>query len=511
MNIAQLLTATARTFPDRPAVSKGATTLHRYGELSGRVGRLATALLQTPGVSIGRCVVVYMGNGPQYIEVLFAIWHAGLCAVPINAKLHPREAAFILDNCNAALCLANEETAVAAQTAVEACSADIHMLNIDTPAYANLFRTEEAARQHRAHRDDLAWIFYTSGTTGRPKGAMLSHGNLHAVAQAYLCDIDQLDESDCLLHLGPQSHAAGLFCLAHIAKGSNQVVPISRSFDAAETVDLVNHYSTVSLFLAPTMLRRLLASADMKRLNVAHVRTVLCGAAPIYADDVRAAIDAFGLRFWNGYGQGESPCTITAMPKHLYRDDGSDEFAERLVSVGIARTGVEIRIADDAGLDLPAGEIGEILVRGSVVMSGYLNDVAASDAALRDGWLHTGDLGAMDTRGFLFLKDRLKDLIISGGSNVYPREVEEVLLGAAAVDEVAVIGVPDAEWGEAVIAFVVTKQGLLVDPEGLDAHCLTHMARYKRPKRYHFIEALPKNNYGKVLKTELRARLVRKG
>ena len=510
MNIAELLTAAARTFPERPAVSIGASTLHRYAELGMRVARLAAGLLQLPGVTIGRRVVLYMGNGPQYIEALFAIWHAGLCAVPINAKLHPREAAYILGNCDAALCLANQETALAAKAAVEICEADIRTLNVDDPAYADLFRHDQVALQYAAHRDALAWIFYTSGTTGRPKGAMLSHGNLHAVAQAYLCDIDRLDESDCLLHLGPQSHAAGLFCLAHIAKGSNQVVPASRGFDVAETVDLVNHYASVTLFLAPTMLRRMLGSAEMTRLNVSHIRTVLCGAAPVYADDVRAALKAFGLRFWNGYGQGESPCTITAMPKHFYRDDGRDDFAQRLVSVGIARTGVEVRIANDDGHDLPVGEIGEILVRGDVVMSGYLNDAAASAAALREGWLHTGDLGAMDQRGFLFLKDRSKDLIISGGSNVYPREVEEVLLGVAAVEEVAVIGVPDAEWGEAVIAFVVTQAGMRVEVAELDAHCLAHMARYKRPKRYRFIDALPKNNYGKVLKTELRALLASK-
>ena len=503
MNIAQSLANAARTFPDRPAVSVGGETHHTYGELHARVARLAAGLLGMPGIAADSRVVLFMGNCTHYVEVLFALWHAGLCAVPINAKLHPREAAFILTHCDAALCLATDDTAQEAAAAIVYCGRSVPCRIVGSAAYDRLLDHAPMAQQS-AHREQLAWVFYTSGTTGRPKGAMLSHGNLQAMAQAYLCDVDQLDETDALLHLGPQSHAAGLFCLAHIAKGGNQVLPASHGFDVAEVVDLVNRYPKVTLFLAPTMLRRLLASPELPRLNVSHLRSVLCGAAPVYAEDVRAALAAFGLRFWNGYGQGESPCTITAMPKHFYRDDGSAGHAERLVSVGIARTGVEVRVADAAGDALPPGEVGEILVRGDVVMSGYLNDPPASASALQGGWLHTGDLGTFDARGFLFLKDRSKDLIISGGSNIYPREVEEALLAFPAVDEVAVVGAPDPEWGEAVVAFVVVGPGLQVAADELDRWCLARMGRYKRPKRYCFVEALPKNNYGKVLKTKLR-------
>ncbi|MCK9282826.1 MAG: AMP-binding protein [Rhodocyclaceae bacterium] len=504
MNIAQLLAAAARTFPERPAVSRGSETRHSYRQLQVRVVHLAGGLLQLPGIAPRSRVVLYMGNCTQYVEVLFALWHAGLCAVPINAKLHPREAAFILENSDAALCLATDETAAAAATAVSHCTRKVRCIVAGGAEYDGLLDAAPVA-QHPVQRDDLAWVFYTSGTTGRPKGAMLSHGNLLAMVQAYLCDVDQIDEFDALLHLGPQSHAAGLFCLAHIAKGGNQVLPDSGGFDVAETIDLINHYSKSTLFLAPTMLRRFIAAPELPRLDVSRVRTVLCGAAPIYPGDVRAALKVFGLRFWNGYGQGESPLTITAMPKHLYRDDGSDEYAERLVSVGIARTGVEVCVADADGNELPPGGIGEILVRGDVVMSGYLNDPQATAAVLAGGWLHTGDLGAFDARGFLYLKDRSKDLVISGGSNIYPREVEEALLASSAVEEVAVIGVPDPEWGESVAAFVVLRSGMQVTAAELDALCLDRLARYKRPKRYHFLDALPKSNYGKVLKTELRA------
>ena len=509
MNIAQLLAGSAKTFPHRPAVSVGMEMLHSYRELQARVAHLAGGLLNLPGIVPSSKVVLYMGNCSEYVEILYALWHAGLCAVPINAKLHPREAAFIIENCAATLCFATHDTAQAAAAAVGHCGQGARCVTVGSPEYLSLLG-QPALPQHSAHRDELAWVFYTSGTTGRPKGAMLSHGNLHAMAQAYLCDVDPIDEFDALLHLGPQSHAAGLFCLAHIAKGGNQVLPASGGFDIAETIDLINHYPKVTFFAAPTMLRRILDSSELSRLNVAHVRTVLCGAAPIYPGDVRAALAAFGLRFWNGYGQGESPLTITAMPKHLYQDDGSAEFAERLVSVGIARTGVEVRVVDEAGNELPPGKIGEIIVRGDVVMSGYLNNPEATAAALKDGWLHTGDLGSFDERGFLYLKDRSKDLIISGGSNIYPREVEQALLGSPAVEEVAVIGVPDPEWGESVAAFVVVRDSMQVSEAELDALCLDCLARFKRPKRYCFVDALPKSNYGKVLKTELRALIAAK-
>ena len=394
MNIAQLLAAAAKTFPDRPAVSVGFEVRLSYRQLHDRVTRLAAGLLALPGMAPGSRVMLYMGNCPQYVEVLFSLWHAGLCAVPINAKLHPREAAFILDNSAAMLCLSTTDTAEAAAAALTHCGGNVGSIVVGSAEYeALLAPSRSVIPQHTAHRDELAWVFYTSGTTGRPKGAMLSHGNLHAMAQAYLCDVDQVDEFDALLHLGPQSHAAGLFCLAHIAKGTNQVLPASGGFDIDETIDLVNHYPQVTFFAAPTMLRRILDSAKLPRMDVSHLRTILCGAAPIYPGDVRAALKAFGLRFWNGYGQGETPLTITAMPKHLYRDDGSAEFEERLVSVGIARTGVEVRVADEAGNELPPGEIGEILVRGDVVMSGYLNNSEATAAALKDSRFGVGRVG----------------------------------------------------------------------------------------------------------------------
>jgi long-chain acyl-CoA synthetase len=215
-----------------------------------------------------------------------------------------------------------------------------------------------------------------------------------------------------------------------------------------------------------------------------------------------------GPRFVQIYGQGETPMVATALSRTHLTDHDHPRYAERLASVGVAQTPVQVRVADAEGRELPAGEVGEVLVRGDTVMAGYWRNPEATAAAIRDGWLFTGDVGSLDAEGFLTLKDRSKDLIISGGSNIYPREVEEVLLTAPGVAEVACVGAPDAQWGEIVIAFVVPKQGACLTEAALDAHCLEHIARFKRPKRYVFVDALPKNNYGKVLKTVLRERLM---
>jgi long-chain acyl-CoA synthetase len=214
-----------------------------------------------------------------------------------------------------------------------------------------------------------------------------------------------------------------------------------------------------------------------------------------------------GPRFAQIYGQGESPMTLTVLPQHVIADSAHPRYRERLQSVGYAQVNVEIAIRDDSGRDLPAGEVGEVCARGPTVMEGYWNNETATASTLRDGWLHTGDVGCVDADGFLTLKDRSKDVIISGGSNIYPREVEEVLLAHPRVREVSVVGMPDAEWGEAVVAFVVGEN---VAPAELDALCLANIARFKRPKQYRFVAELPKSNYGKVLKTELRKLLERK-
>ncbi len=334
---------------------------------------------------------------------------------------------------------------------------------------------------------------------------MLSHRNLLAMAVLYLADVDALTPDDTHFHLAAQSHATGLFGLSHIAKATHQVLPASGGFSPPELADLLRLYRNASFFVPPTGLRRLLRDPSFAEAPVENIRTVLLGAAPVYAADLKAGYAALGARLWNGYGQGESPCTITAMPKALLAAAIEADDEARMVSVGIARTGIEVAVVDPDGRPLRPGEVGEVAVRGETVMAGYWNLPEASAAALRGGWLHTGDLGALDAQGFLTLLDRAKDLVISGGSNIYPREIEDVLLEHPSVAEAAVIGVPDPEWGESVMALIVPGEGP-VDFAELDALCLERMARFKRPKLWRLVESLPKNGAGKVLKRELRER-----
>jgi len=501
MNISALLSNAARSFGDRPAISVGPEVLLTYGELQQRASMLAAGLRERMGLRPGARVALVMSNCPAYCEVLFGIWGAGLVAVPVNAKLHAREVAYILEHSGASLCFVTEDLADPMEVVGKDIAGVPRVVCVDGPEYEALLAEPAAAVE--CDRDDLAWIFYTSGTTGRPKGAMLTHSSLQLMAWSYLCDIDRLTSQDSFLLFTPQSHAAGLLGLSHVAKASNLVLPPSGAFDPTEVAELINGFSSVTFFVAPTMLRRLIDSPVVNS-RIENIRTIIGGGAPFYAEEVRRALLAFGPRFMNGYGQGECPCTITGMPKHLYATELSDE---RLVSVGIARTGVEVRTVDEAGQDVPSGEVGEVIVRSDIVMRGYLNDPAASARALVNGWLHTGDLGSLDAQGFLSLKDRSKDLIISGGSNIYPREVEDVLLTHPEVVEVAVVGEPDAEWGERVVAFVVARSGSSPDEVELDRLCLENLARFKRPKRYEYVPDLPRNSTGKVLKTELRCRL----
>jgi long-chain acyl-CoA synthetase len=505
MNIAQLLENSAKSFPERPAVSVGCATRLDYASFGQRAARLAGALRNMladrdagessdPGN-----VAITLPNCPEYLEILFGVWHAGLAAAPMNARLSASELAFMITDCGAGVVFAS---AGQAEELHELLAPGTVLLVPGSSAYSDALEAEPAALVAR-DRDDLAWIFYTSGTTGKPKGAMLSHGNLMAMTLAYFADIDALDERDALLHLAATSHASGLFGLSFIARAGNHVLPESAGFDAAELVRLINHYDSLSFFMPPTLLRRLDSYPELAQADMRHVRSVLLGAAPITPRDLRAGYALFGPRLWNGYGQGESPCTITALSQSMIAQAIADGDEARLSSVGMVRTGLCIAILDEDGRTLPAGRTGEVAVRGATVMLGYLNRPDATKEALNEGWLHTGDVGRLDERGFLTLLDRKKDVIISGGMNIYAREVEDVLLEADGVADIAVIGIPDEEWGESVVALVIAGDRV-PDPGQLDRFCIERMARFKRPKYYRFVDELPRNASGKVLKRQLR-------
>ena len=495
MNLVQLLARSAHRLPDAPALARGTRVVATYGEVAQRAARLAAGMTRKFGLAPGERVALAMKNHARFYEVLFACWHAGLAAVPMNAKLHPREFAYILGNSAAKLCFVTPdlESALTAFPNVIVC---------DSPAYEALLAAESSPAAP-VDPDDTAWLFYTSGTTGLPKGAMLTHRNLLFMTQAYFSDIDTLAPGDTILHAAPLSHGSGLYGLPHFAAGALNVIPEGSQFEPAEVFELLEAWPNVSFFAAPTMIVRLLASPAARR--PAKLKTITYGGAPMYVADSVRAIELFGPRLYQLFGQGESPMTITGLPQSVHAERHHPRFLERLASCGFARAGVEVRVVNDEDRDLPQGEVGEIVTRSDCVMRGYWQDPGASAQALRGGWLHTGDMGSLDDENFLTLRDRSKDLIISGGANIYPREVEEVLLRHPAVAECSVIGRAHPEWGEEVVAFVVARDK--ISSAELDALCLEQIARFKRPREYIFTEALPKNNYGKVLKTELRLRL----
>jgi long-chain acyl-CoA synthetase len=495
MNLASWLERAGKEDSQRPALGYGPRALRNYGEVAGRVARLAGALRNRFGLSPGDRVAIAAKNSPDYLEVLYAVWHAGLVAVPANAKLHGLELGYILEQSGARACFTSDD--LDSDIVAHAPNSVERLVTIGGALYQRLCACEPIAVAPRAP-DDLAWLFYTSGTTGRPKGAMLTHKVLTAASDAYAEEVDTLAPGDAILHAAPMSHGSGLYIMAHVMRRGVNVVPESGAFEPEEIFALLRAWPRTSMFAAPTMVKRLVdSSAECDSTNI---RTIVYGGAPMYVEDALKALDRFGPKLAQIYGQGESPMTITVLPKSEVAEREHPRWRERLASVGRPFRCIETIVADADDRPLPAGEAGEILCRGDTVMAGYWQTPEASAATLRGGYLHTGDLGAFDADGYLTLKDRSKDLIISGGSNIYPREVEEVLLKHGKVREVSVIGRPDREWGEVVVAYVVGD----APPAELDALCLGSIARFKRPKAYVFVEALPKNNYGKILKTELR-------
>jgi long-chain acyl-CoA synthetase len=496
MNLALWLERAGLGHPALPAAASGTRVVATYGQLAGCAARLAGALRDMLKLKPGERVAIVAKNSHHYVELLYGIWHAGLAAVPANAKLHGAELGFILEHSGARVCFASP--GLDTEIAPHAPKSLDRLITIGGADYEALFRADAIGVTPCAG-DDLAWLFYTSGTTGRPKGAMLTHRNLAWASHAYAAEVDSVSPGDAILHAAPMSHGSGVYIMQHVARLGVQVVPESGGFEPEEIFALFNAWPRMSMFAAPTMIKRLVESpADC---NAGNIRTLIWGGAPMYVEDALAALDRFGPRLAQIYGQGEAPMTITTLSKEDIAARDHPRWRERLGSAGKPYQCVEVMVADSEDRPVAQGETGEILARGDVIMGGYWRDEKASASALRNGWLHTGDVGVFDTEGYLHLKDRSKDLIISGGSNVYPREVEEVLLTHGAVREVSVIGRPDREWGEVVVAYVVGQ----ATPTELDALCLSRIARFKRPKDYVFVDALPKNNYGKILKTELRA------
>ena len=505
MNLATWVERNGRRLRGEPALAEGERVHATWDAFAVRCAAVGGGLRRRWRLSPGDRVAIVMRNRPEYLEAMFGAWHAGLVAVPVNARLHRDEIAYVLDHSGSAVVVTDAEHAEAVVPLVDEVDRLRAAVLAPGSDWARLVGADPLRLADRAPTDP-AWLFYTSGTTGRPKGATLTHRNLLMASLSYFADLDHVSPRDGVLHAAPISHGSGLYGLPHVARGAVSVVPESGGVDAAELVALLSRWSGITMFAAPTMVKRLTGDPAVVGADLSGLKQIVYGGAPMYLADLEAALEVFGPRLAQIYGQGETPMTITALSRaeHAHRDH--PRWRERMQSVGSPRTDVEVRVVDDDDREPPVGEPGEIVVCGDVVMAGYWEQPEATADTLRGGWLHTGDVGSLDEDGFLTLRDRSKDLIISGGMNIYPREVEEALLHHPSVRAVSVVGRPDEEWGEAVVAFVVTDGGPVPQAE-LDRACTDRIARFKRPKEYRFVDALPTSSYGKVLKRELREQL----
>jgi len=509
MNIGHTLSQSARIFPDRLALVYGRQT-STYARFNQRTNRLANALHRL-GLSRGDHVALIMYNCPEMLEALYACFKLGCVAVPINFRLHPKEFAFIIDHSEAKAVIVSPEfneplieirgLIPGTKHLITTAGASGKLLDYE----ALLAEETDQFEDVDVDPDDSAWLFYTSGTTGGPKGAMLTHRNLLAMIMGFYADIcPGFGAQDVILHAAPLSHGSGLWALPNIAKGAKNVILESKSFNADEILALIQEHRVTNMFFAPTMMKGMMESPCVHQYDHSSLKSLVYGGGPMMVADILKAIEIFGPVLVNLYGQGESPMTISCLQQWQHVIDGDDEQLKRLSSAGIARTDVEVRIFDEEDREVPVGEIGEIVTRSDVVMKGYWRNPEVTATTLRNGWLHTGDVGRMDENGYVYLMDRSKDMIVSGGENIYPREVEEVLARHPAVREVAVFGVPDPQWGEAIKAVVVLREGVSVEADELIAFCKDHIASYKKPKSIDFVDELPKSNYGKLLKRELR-------
>lgn len=513
MYMTQGLHRALQQFPDKEAVCFEGKRL-TYREFGARVARLAGAL-QKLGVARGERVAFLSFNSARYVEYYMAVPWAGAVLNPVNFRWSAAEILYSLNDCASAVLIVDDPFVETAQKLAAQCASLRHLVYAgdgETPPgmlnYETLVAQTEPVEDAYRHGDDLAGIFYTGGTTGVPKGVMLSHTNLISSAcnQGILGTIDAAMRT---LHVMPMFHLA---CFASIVAvfltGATHVA--MRSYEPQAMLECVSRDRVTHVLLAPTMIQMALdwLEGNPERaasLDLHSIRSLRYGASPMTPTLLNRARAAFpNCEFAQGYGMTELAPVATL----LTAEDHSEAAMKsgKMYSVGRPVPLVEVKVVDAEDREVPRGTVGEIVARGANVMLGYWNKPEATAEALHGGWMHTGDGGYMDEDGYLFLVDRLKDMIISGGENVYSAEVEKALAGCAEVAQCAVVGVPHEKWGESVHAVVVLKPGASATLETIQAHCRTLIAGYKIPRSVDFVDALPMTSVGKVAKNELRAR-----
>ena len=482
VNVAHLLVATARCHARRPALTWRGKTLD-YGGFADRAATFAGWLAGS--VQRDRPVVLFLDNRPELLVAMFGSFLAGCTVVPVNSRLTGDELAFLVQDCAAGVIVTDPAHA---DTARRAAGNEAIVLIAGEDFDTELDRFHPLDRAAEVGADDIAWIFYTSGTTGHPKGAMLPHDVLNFVTVSWLADLTPLTEHDVTLHATPLTHGAGFHALAAVARGAHNVILDEPRFDPSAVFDVLAAREITNTWLVPTQIVLLTEAAEgggLTGADLPHLQYVVYGGAPMSPSAMGRAIERFGPVFVQLYGQGETPMTATMLRR--------DEHVPALLdSAGRPRAGIEVRVVGVDGGLLAPDEVGEIVVRGPSVMAGYWNRSEATAEAIVEGWLHTGDLGTMSADGILHILDRTKDMIISGGSNVYAAEVERVLAASPLVGDVAVIGTADEVWGEVVTAVVVPADASSFDPGELDLLARGELAGYKVPRRYVAVETLPR-------------------
>ncbi len=504
MNLRDIVVRNALLHPDKTALVFNNRRMS-HAQFAERSFRLANALLSL-GLRRQERVAVLAPNCPEYLEAFCACECAGLVIVNLNHRLAGPELVRIGQDCEPAVLIFHSQFRGAAEALIASSPGLRHTICIDeqiveTNYYEELIAAASPLQpQVPLHLEDIAYLIYTSGTTGRPKGVMLSQ---RAVVESARCISHEgnAKTSDVMLIVMPMFHIGGrIEQMAYTLVGATIV--LHATFDPVAILKSIAEERVTSAHLAPVMVQRLLDCSEFGRFDRRTLRTIHYASAPMPVPTLRRAVSAFGPILSQVYGMSE--CIIASVltaEQHIL--DGTPVETRRLASAGQPFLGCEIRIVRGDGSDVDVGEIGEIIVHGPGVMSGYWNNSTSTADVLRDGWFYTGDLGMFAQQHFVFVVDRKKDMIISGGENVYSWEVEEALRSHAAVIEAAVIGVPDPDWGESVKAFVVTRSS--VAAEDLIAHCRTAIASYKKPRTIEFVDALPRSFNGKIDKKALRA------
>jgi len=511
---AALLDWPARTFPGRIAIVSGERRI-TFAEFDERINGLANGLLDV-GLAENARVAVLIENSPQAVEARFAIMKAGLCMVPLNTRQATVEQVEVVQHSEAACLIASAAWSGRGAEIRKACPRVQYFIADENAAagaldYEKLLATSSARSPEVAVSvHALERIAYTSGTTGTPKGVMRSFLNFVArLRNDFLNEDHVIDENDVFVNVAPLTHAARNHVHKYYVKGGTNVV-LDR-FDAEVVLATIERERGTGVMLVPTMLERLLRYERLGSFDIGSLRLISVGTAPISPEVMGEALDHFGPIVRQTYGLTEASQPILLMPPSALLTPDPHTRERRLASSGRPALGVEVRIVDGDGAELVPGKVGEIVIRGDVVTPGYWNDPAATAEVLRDGWLHTGDLASRDEDGFVYVADRAKDMIISGGFNVYSREVERALEAHPAVREAAVVGVPDREWGESIVAFVVLHSSTEMRIDELIRHCQERIASYKKPRAVHVVSELPRNVQGKVRKPDLREEAIRRG